>query len=1035
MSNVPIPFGGGGQLPAHPPSYLQQQNAQTPPMNGTPSQQMPASMPTLDPALQAMLQQGVLTPTILAQIAQSLQNGSLPLPPVGFAPPHPNVPTIAPVTDTRTPAQLQPVANAPDNSHSTNGDVDMDHEDGEIEDGEVDGGSTPQARGFLRTPPKGPAFSRRGSHQFQHQARPVSRPGMTPRASSSTIPTPIMANGKAPGPPSSDVRPNKEAASKAFVLEMHKAGYTYDDLAREVKDHKMLRRLYLQLGLPIPPPSSSVKAPVASQSVASPVNVTRKPPPANPAKAKDNSAYLAKLQAVKGKKSGTANVPATPPAATHAAQSVKPSSKMVQTATPAQPQPPPLTTPTVPPVVTAPVKKPVIAKANTAEIQRRLIALKAAQKAAGQSAKLSSEANQPSSPAPRQAAPSPRSGPGVGLKEASATIASRSVPALAPTQPSQQMPTTRAVPSSTTASPIVNRGEFSLPGLSLPGLYNQHAPPSTLPRSSPRPNTTTYSASAQQPTLSSSGLASVINATQQPFGQSHDPSSTERCVIEVSSVEDEGREDDDGDEMDIGGSSEEEQAPAVNPPPTAAVKATAPTNKASNSTVPSAPATPESWQSILEKAAALKQNIAKMEGKGRRKVPTPSSALPSSPSGSVRVSSPHLRNGISTPLRDSQTPTSAIAAKVSALTQNKEERENESKLLGPKQDSGNTAFSSETKSPSAAVDDHPATFNANDATSDIDDGDDEDLYGEDGETQATDLQQPQGTRRSPLVDSSAITVPEDAPVDTAGPQAVGLRLDRADDDLYHAMEVDRTVGEASFESTAADVDYPDKSYGDEDEGDDGLDNVYEPPPAIETTPLDHPPHADEEDEDSDDAMDTSEEASGDSDSESSNPDLDTDLAVAPVPASPMRSAVSAGANDGQAAQDPCPDVDLAPELQPVNDGQDRASTHDAPPRQSLYTPYDSVLKHFKDYRYHPEFTNTVSTGFKSLTYNHKIDSMRPVCPTEMHSGQCTDKECGYQHFRDMMLEGTCCSCPRGYEDAHSFQYRLLLLLRSLTPGN
>lgn len=881
----------------------------------------------------------------------------------------------------------------------------MDHEDGEIEDGEVDGGSTPQARGFLRTPPKGPAFSRRGSHQFQHQAPPVSRPGMTPRASSSTIPTPIMANGKAPGPPSSNVkpRPNKEAASKAFVLEMHNAGYTYDDLAREVKDHKMLRRLYLQLGLPIPPSSSSVKTPVASQSISSPVNVTRKPPPANPAKAKDNSAYLAKLQAVKGKKSGTANAPATPPAATHAAQSVKPSSTMAQTATPAQPPPPPLTTPTVPPVATAPVKKPVITKANTAEIQRRLIALKAAQKAAGQSAKLSSEANQPSSPAPQQAAPSPRSGPGVGLKEASATNASRSVPALAPTQPSQQMPTTRAVPPSTTASPIVNRGEFSLPGLSLPGLYNQHAPPSTLPSSSPRPNTTTCSASAQQPTLSLRGLASAVNVTQQPFGQSFDPGSTERCVIEVSSVEDEGREDDDGEEMDIDGSSEEEQAPAVNPPPIVAVKATAPTNNASNCTEPSAPATPASWQSILEKAAALKQNIAKMEG--RRKVHTPSSALPSSPSGSVRVSSPHLRNGNSTPLGDSQTPTSAIAAKVSALTQNKEERENESEPLGPKQDSGSTASPLETKSPSAAVDDHPATFNANDATSDIDDGDDEDLYGEDGEAQATELQQSHGTRRSPLVDSKATTVPEDAPVDTAGPQAVGLRLNRADDDLHHAMEVDRTVGETPFESTAADVDYSGKSYGDGDDGDDDdLDNVYEPPPAIETTPLDHPPHADEEDDDSDDAMDTTEEASSDSDSESSNPDLDTDLAVTPVPASPMRSAVSAGANDGQAAQDPCPDVDLAPELQPVNDGQDLASKHDAPPRQSLYTPYDSVLKHFKDYRYHAAFTNTVSTGFKSLTYNHKIDSMQPVCPTEMHTGQCTDKECGYQHFRDMMLE-------------------------------
>ncbi|PLN86377.1 hypothetical protein BDW42DRAFT_159145 [Aspergillus taichungensis] len=71
--------------------------------------------------------------------------------------------------------------------------------------------------------------------------------------------------------------------------------------------------------------------------------------------------------------------------------------------------------------------------------------------------------------------------------------------------------------------------------------------------------------------------------------------------------------------------------------------------------------------------------------------------------------------------------------------------------------------------------------------------------------------------------------------------------------------------------------------------------------------------------------------------------------------------------------------------------------------ESKYSPYQSALKNFKAYRYHPKYGDEVSEGFRSLTYSHNIDPMKCLCPFEAAGGVCNDHSCEYQHFRDMSL--------------------------------
>jgi hypothetical protein len=109
--------------------------------------------------------------------------------------------------------------------------------------------------------------------------------------------------------------------------------------------------------------------------------------------------------------------------------------------------------------------------------------------------------------------------------------------------------------------------------------------------------------------------------------------------------------------------------------------------------------------------------------------------------------------------------------------------------------------------------------------------------------------------------------------------------------------------------------------------------------------------------------------------------------------------------------------DLAPELQPestlepVRDSptslanQEKVSAADCEAGPVEFTPYQSPLRMFKSYRYHPQFAQDVSGGFLSTTYSHQIDPEKPLCQYETAGGSCNDAECTNQHFRDLGISG------------------------------
>lgn len=71
----------------------------------------------------------------------------------------------------------------------------------------------------------------------------------------------------------------------------------------------------------------------------------------------------------------------------------------------------------------------------------------------------------------------------------------------------------------------------------------------------------------------------------------------------------------------------------------------------------------------------------------------------------------------------------------------------------------------------------------------------------------------------------------------------------------------------------------------------------------------------------------------------------------------------------------------------------------------FFTPYESPLKHFGAFRFHPNYKEEVPGGLRSLTYSHKINSDVEFCRYELAGGICNDTTCEFQHFRDIGLPG------------------------------
>jgi hypothetical protein len=78
-------------------------------------------------------------------------------------------------------------------------------------------------------------------------------------------------------------------------------------------------------------------------------------------------------------------------------------------------------------------------------------------------------------------------------------------------------------------------------------------------------------------------------------------------------------------------------------------------------------------------------------------------------------------------------------------------------------------------------------------------------------------------------------------------------------------------------------------------------------------------------------------------------------------------------------------------------------------RKTFYTPYESPLKNFRAFRFHPTFEQEVQGGFKSITYSNNIKDEKELCRYELAGGVCNDSSCEFQHFRDMGLAGASAS--------------------------
>ena len=76
----------------------------------------------------------------------------------------------------------------------------------------------------------------------------------------------------------------------------------------------------------------------------------------------------------------------------------------------------------------------------------------------------------------------------------------------------------------------------------------------------------------------------------------------------------------------------------------------------------------------------------------------------------------------------------------------------------------------------------------------------------------------------------------------------------------------------------------------------------------------------------------------------------------------------------------------------------------APKSGSTLAPYESPLRYFHAYRFHPEYQNAVSGGLKSLTYSNRIDPEKELCPYELSGEQCP-ANCEFQHFGSIRPPG------------------------------
>ncbi|KAK5170568.1 Zinc finger C3H1 domain-containing protein [Saxophila tyrrhenica] len=142
-----------------------------------------------------------------------------------------------------------------------------------------------------------------------------------------------------------------------------------------------------------------------------------------------------------------------------------------------------------------------------------------------------------------------------------------------------------------------------------------------------------------------------------------------------------------------------------------------------------------------------------------------------------------------------------------------------------------------------------------------------------------------------------------------------------------------------------------------------------------------------------------------SDSDDYDPDYDAsfDSSTSQQGKGVADSALPAQPTAGSISKSGTVDEDLASELQPKTSEAAHLADTENMVHRTHYTPYESPLRMFKDFRWHPNYSDVVPGGFQSLTYSNKINPDTPLCPYEATGGQCNDQGCKNQHFKDMGL--------------------------------
>ncbi|KAF7955091.1 uncharacterized protein EAE97_000350 [Botrytis byssoidea] len=107
-----------------------------------------------------------------------------------------------------------------------------------------------------------------------------------------------------------------------------------------------------------------------------------------------------------------------------------------------------------------------------------------------------------------------------------------------------------------------------------------------------------------------------------------------------------------------------------------------------------------------------------------------------------------------------------------------------------------------------------------------------------------------------------------------------------------------------------------------------------------------------------------------------------------------------------------------------------------PNSSSFFTPYESPLRVFHAFRFHPEYKQQIPGGLKSITYTNKIDAKKELCRYELMGGICNDNTCDFQHFREMGLPDDAVLAKLGSPDEFEGEQRDRFIegLKSLLSG-